>query len=165
MLTVRKATQQDAEYIHSLAEIVFPATYREILSPEQLDYMMDWMYAPDSIRQQMDKGHVFMIASIDGTDCGYASVEQQAIDLFHLQKLYVLPAFQGRHIGQFLFNEAVRYIQSVHAEPCVMELNVNRTNKAFHFYQRMGMTVAAEGDFPIGNGYYMNDYIMALKIG
>ena len=30
--------------------------------------------------------------------------------------------------------------------------------------QHMGMRKLREGDFPIGNGYYMNDYIMGLEI-
>lgn len=49
-------------------------------------------------------------------------------------------------------------------EPCLMELNVNRNNKALQFYEYMGMRKLREGDFPIGNGYYMNDYIMGLDI-
>ena len=56
------------------------------------------------------------------------------------------------------------YIRSVHPGPCRMELNVNRHNRALHFYERMGMRVLREGDFPIGDGYYMNDYIMGLEI-
>jgi len=45
-----------------------------------------------------------------------------------------------------------------------MELNVNRNNKALHFYEHKGMKKLREGDFPIGNGYYMNDYIMGLEL-
>ena len=45
-----------------------------------------------------------------------------------------------------------------------MELNVNRNNKALNFYERMGMKKLREGDFPIGNGYCMNDFIMGLEI-
>lgn len=59
---------------------------------------------------------------------------------------------------------AVEYIRSVHPRPCMMELNVNRRNRALHFYERMGMRRLREGDFPIGDGYYMNDYIMGLEI-
>lgn len=43
-------------------------------------------------------------------------------------------------------------------------LNVNRNNKALHFYEHKGMKKLREGDFPIGNGYYMNDYIMGLEL-
>jgi hypothetical protein len=45
-----------------------------------------------------------------------------------------------------------------------IDKNVNRNNKALQFYEHMGMRKLREGDFPIGNGYYMNDYIMGLEI-
>lgn len=45
-----------------------------------------------------------------------------------------------------------------------MELNVNRSNRARGFYERMGMKKLREGDFPIGEGYFMNDYIMGIDL-
>ncbi|MDR1102706.1 MAG: GNAT family N-acetyltransferase [Tannerella sp.] len=164
MFTIEQATVQDVERIRRMALRVFPDTYREIISPEQTDYMMEWMYAPAQIRRQMEEGQVYLILLKDGEDGGYASVERQEKDLFILQRLYVLPAFQGCQAGRFLFDEAVKYIREVHPEPCVMELHVNRYNRAVHFYRRMGMSVDREGDFPIGNGFYMNDYIMKRVI-
>lgn len=165
MYTIRKATVADCILINKLAQMVFPATYGEILSTEQLNYMMDWMYAPENIRKQMEEeGHVYFIAYEECEPCGYLSIQQQEKDVFHLQKIYVLPYFQGAHCGSFLFREAIKYIKEVHPEPCLMELNVNRQNKALDFYERMGMKKLREGDFPIGNGYYMNDYIMGLEI-
>ena len=154
----------DCALIRRLAGEVFPATYREILAPAQLDYMMEWMYSEESLQGQFRAGHVWFIASSDGEPCGYVSVERQGEDLFHLQKIYVLPRFQGLGAGEFLFRRAVEYIRSVHPGPCMMELNVNRRNRALHFYERMGMRRLREGDFPIGDGYYMNDYIMGLEI-
>ena len=165
MFTIRKATIADCDLINKMAKEVFPATYKEILSSEQLEYMMDWMYAPANIRKQIeDEGHVYFIAYEECEPCGYVSVQPQGEDVFHLQKIYVLPYFQGAHCGSFLFKEAIKYIKEVHPSPCLMELNVNRHNKALDFYKRMGMKKLREGDFPIGNGYYMNDYIMGLEI-
>ncbi|NDV82919.1 GNAT family N-acetyltransferase [Bacteroides sp. 51] len=165
MLDLRRATTEDCGLIHDMAMIVFPATYSELLSKEQLDYMLEWMYAPQSIRKQMEVDHhVYFVAYKDEEPCGYVSVEQQDTDLFHLQKIYVLPEFQGHGIGIFLFQAAIRYIKEIHPSPCLMELNVNRQNKALQFYERMGMRKLREGDFHIGNGYYMNDYIMGLDI-
>ena len=45
-----------------------------------------------------------------------------------------------------------------------MELNVNRENRAIRFYEHMGMHKARQGDFSIGNGYFMNDYIMSMEL-
>ena len=164
MITIRRATGSDAPLIRRLAEEAFPATYCEILTPAQIDYMMEWMYGVESLRSQFREGHVYFIASCDDTPCGYVSVQRESEALYHLQKIYVLPRFQGLGAGEFLFRRAVEYIRSVHPGPCMMELNVNRRNRALHFYERMGMRRLREGDFPIGDGYYMNDYIMGLEI-
>lgn len=165
MFTIRKATIDDCNLINEMAKDVFPATYKDILSSEQLDYMMEWMYAPANIRKQMEEeGHAYFVAYLDGEACGYLSVQPQEVDVFHLQKIYVLPSFQGKQVGAYLFEQAIAYIKEVHPTPCLMELNVNRDNKALAFYQRMGMRKLREGDFPIGNGYYMCDYIMGLDI-
>lgn len=41
MFTIKKATLADIEVIRTLAAQTFPATYQHILTPEQIDYMMD----------------------------------------------------------------------------------------------------------------------------
>lgn len=165
MFSIRKATVDDCELIRKLAEVVFPATYQEILSREQLDYMMEWMYSIDSLIKQMtEEGHVYFIAYKEDEACGYVSIQPESKDLFHLQKIYVLPYFQGHHLGEKLFRTAIDYIKEIHPEPCRMELNVNRNNKALQFYEHLGMKKVREGDFHIGNGYYMNDYIMGIDI-
>ena len=48
MFTIRKATTADCGLIHDMASIVFPATYKEIISAEQMEFMMDWMYSHDN---------------------------------------------------------------------------------------------------------------------
>ena len=111
MFTIRKATTDDCGLINQMAGEVFPATYKEILSPEQLDYMMDWMYSPENIQKQMEEeGHVYFIAYEECEPCGYVSVQQQEENVFHLQKIYVLPYFQGAHCGSFLFREAIIFL-------------------------------------------------------
>ncbi|WP_302250816.1 GNAT family N-acetyltransferase [uncultured Alistipes sp.] len=164
MLTIRDASERDIDLIRRLAGEAFPATYRELLTPGQLDYMMKWMYSEASLRRQLAEGHHYFIAETDGEPCGYLSVERQGPDLFHLQKIYVLPRYQGIGAGAALFRHAVAYIRGVHPGRSLMELNVNRQNRALHFYEHMGMRRLREGDFPIGEGYYMNDYIMGLEI-
>ena len=164
MLAVRRIAEEGIPTIRRIAAVAFPATYRDLLSPGQLDYMMEWMYSEESLRGQFRAGHVWFVVSADGEPCGYVSVERQGGRLFHLHKIYVLPRFQGIGAGALLFRSAVAYVRSVCPEPCRMELNVNRHNRALHFYERMGMRKLREGDFPIGGGYWMNDYLMGLEI-
>ena len=166
MFEIRKATLEDIALINELAWIVFPHTYKELLSPGQIEFMMDWMYSPTNLRKQItEDGHVYYLAFQRNTPAGYLSIQPEAEHIFHLQKIYVLPSFQGMKLGKLLFQQAIDGIKELHPEPCQMRLNVNRFNtKAIEFYQRMGMKKIFEGDFDIGHGYLMQDYIMALDI-
>lgn len=166
MFEIRKATLEDIALINELAWIVFPHTYKELLSPGQIEFMMDWMYSPSNLHKQMtEDSHVYYLAFQGNTPAGYLSIQPEAEHIFHLQKIYVLPSFQGMKLGKLLFQQAIDGIKELHPEPCQMRLNVNRYNtKAVEFYQRMGMKKIFEGDFDIGHGYLMTDYIMALDI-
>ena len=191
---IEKASGEDIMCIHDMAQVVFRHTYREILSPEQMEYMMDWMYSPANLQKQLDEGHVYYIAYRDGKACGYVSVQPEGIAddgrlLFHLQKIYVLPSEQGHGLGRALFARAVAHVreavlarEAAHVqevaggctEECVegcvegcgarIELNVNRNNPSIGFYHHLGLRILRQGDFHIGNGYYMNDYIMGLEV-
>lgn len=163
--TIREASRADIPLIRRLAGEAFPATYGTILTPEQIDYMMEWMYSAASLLAQFDGGQRFFIAASGDEPCGYLSIERQGKRLFHLQKIYLLPGFQGRGLGRMLFLHAADTVRSMAHGPCRMQLNVNRYNPALRFYERMGMVRVGEGDFPIGAGYFMNDFIMELRIG
>lgn len=166
MFEIRKATLEDIPLINELAWIVFPHTYKELLSPGQIEFMMDWMYSPANLQKQMtEDGHTYFIAYEGNEPAGYLSIQPEGEHTYHLQKIYVLPSFQGKKLGKQLFNHAIQAIKELHPEPCQMRLNVNRYNtKAVDFYFRMGMKKVFEGDFDIGHGYLMTDYIMALDI-
>ena len=58
-------------------------------------------------KQMEEEGHVYFIAYKGDEPCGYVSVQPQEDAIFHLQKIYVLPAFQGQHLGSFLFRQAI----------------------------------------------------------
>lgn len=172
-VTIRKALPEDLPLIQGMADIVFRETYAPILSPSQMEYMMDWMYSLPNLRQQLSEGHTYYLAFADGIPVGYVSVQHdlfspsEGLDIYHLHKIYVLPGHQKEGIGDRLFDQAITHIlaaQRLSGRPARMELNVNRNNPALTFYQRRGMRILRSGDFPIGNGFYMNDFIMGLDL-
>ena len=169
MITVRTVESADLQVVHDMAEVVFRQTYKDILSPEQMEYMMEMMYSLPNLNKQLEDGHHYYLAS-DGEDhCGYVSVQYQEQDgeikVFHLHKIYVMPQWQGKGIGKLLFDHVVTHVMNAKGEsPARIELNVNRYNKAVDFYRHLGMQVLLEEDFPIGNGFYKTDYIMGLNL-
>ena len=162
---ISRCNLDDIPVIRRIANVAFRHTYRNILSGEQMEYMMNWMYSEESLTHQIrDDGHQFFLADADGEPVGYASVSTDAEHVYHLQKLYVLPLYQGKGIGKQLLTAAVDYLRSQDPEPFSLELNVNRNNRAVGFYRSQGLEILRQGDFPIGGGFYMNDYIMGLQV-
>lgn len=164
MITIRPATEQDFPLIRRLADEVFPATYTLLLPEGQVEYMMEMMYSAEALQEQLQSGHRFFLGYVGGEPAGYLSIEQQGDSLFHLHKLYVLPRFQRSGLGRTLFEEAVREVRRRGVLPARIELNVNRENKALGFYERIGMRRDRVVDIKIGEGFEMNDYIMAYDI-
>ena len=74
-----------------------------------------------------------------------------------------MPSMHGKGIGRLLFNQAQEHVSN-RVVSSRIELNVNRMNAAVQFYRHIGMSVLREGDFHIGEGFYMNDYIMGIDV-
>lgn len=171
-LHIQRSGIPDIGTIRAMADVVFRKTYRDILSPEQMEFMMEWMYGEESLREQVcGKGKTFCIARDgNGEPCGYVSFETEGTlpdgrPLYHLQKLYVMPSHQGRGLGKALLESVRNTLSERHPDGWRFELNVNRENPAVGFYERMGLIRVRQGDFPIGHGFYMNDYIYADEAG
>lgn len=169
MIKIVKATSDDLLTIHNMAQVVFRHTYKDILSAEQMEYMMDMMYSLPNLRKQLDEGHHYYIAyDQNSSPCGYVSVQHEGQDengkdVFHLHKIYVMPGMQGRGVGMKLFQTVVSHVRGMVSQARI-ELNVNKFNNAVNFYLHIGMKVIHEEDYPIGNGFYKTDYIMGLDV-
>lgn len=163
-LVIRTAGIDDLNTIGYLAQQIWPGTYKDILSPEQLQYMMDLIYSPDSLQQQMIRHkHVFLLAVLNDEPVGFAAYSPlREAGVYKLHKLYVHPGTQGKGIGKALIEFVIDQLPVPPAT--TLRLNVNRYNKARYFYEKMGFIVTKEEDIDIGHHYYMNDYVMEKKL-
>lgn len=162
MLSIRNATKADIPLIRELTFKVWPQTYSSIISKEQIDFMLDMMYSKTSLQQQMTEGCHFIIALDNTEPIGFASYHKTEPSVFKLDKIYVLPSQQGKGTGKFVIDYIINEIQQCGAAS--LQLQVNRYNKARSFYEKFGLIVIKEADFNIGNGFFINDYVMEKKL-
>lgn len=163
MTTIRDAVIEDIPLIRRLAQEIWPATYGELLSPDQLQYMLELFYSPTALETQMREGHRFLVLEEDGVPQGFADFSE--IDppgTVKLHKLYVLPSGQGKGWGRQLLQQVISLSEALEAH--AIQLQVKRDNSARHFYEKMGFRVLHELDLEIGNGYFMRDYIMQYDL-
>ncbi len=65
---------------------------------------------------------------------------------------------QGLGLGKELMTSVIDQVKTAGAKKLL--LNVYRLNKAIAFYKKLGFDIIKEEDVDIGNGYFMNDYVM-----
>lgn len=160
-IRLKSAALRDAETIANLAEITWYAHYPPIIGVDQVRYMLDKMYHIDVLCGHISNGpQEFYLILDDGEPTGFIAVEMRLPDELFLQKLYVLPQMHRRGFGAGALNQIIEHYP--HATS--MRLQVNRQNiTAINFYFKRGFTIECAADFDIGNGYFMNDFIMVKQ--
>ena len=161
-MTIRKASSADASLIRDMAYEIWPETYSQILSKDQLEYMLGLFYNEQKLKTEIEQGVEFILIYEDVQPAGFASFSKTEPEVYKLHKIYVLPSQQGKGTGRFIIDEVIKAIKQVGA--MALQLNVNRNNNAKLFYEKLGFVVIREEDIDIGNGYFMNDYVMEKKL-
>ena len=163
MYEIKKAGTGDIPLIRELTFRVWPQTYTSILSPEQIDYMLEMMYSEASLKKQMaENGCQFIIVYEDGNPVGFASYSEEEPKRWKLNKIYVLQNQQGKGTGKYVIHYIIEEIKKQNANS--LFLQVNRYNNAKAFYEKLGFTEIDLINLDIGNGYFMNDYVMEKKL-
>jgi ribosomal protein S18 acetylase RimI-like enzyme len=162
-LTIREAGLNDLQTVESLAQEIWPGTYGQIISADQLSYMLQLIYSQSSLQRQMlQEHHQFLIAELDGKPIGFADYSLYEPGIYKLHKIYVHASTQGKGVGKALIDHIIGKLSELKAHTLL--LNVNRYNKARLFYEKLGFAVKKEEDIDIGNGYFMNDYVMKKEL-
>jgi ribosomal protein S18 acetylase RimI-like enzyme len=164
MVSIIKADADSIPIIKKLAHLTWQVTYKEILSAEQIDYMLHLFYDEASLQKQLEQEHQFILAVENKEVVGFASYSLKKENdpaVYKLHKIYVHPAKQGKSIGKILLDYVIDDIKEKKATE--LELNVNRYNKALSFYKKNGFEIIDDEDIDIGNNYFMNDYVMRKK--
>lgn len=165
MKTIRIASKTDLSVIQHIATVAYHETYIHIIGMEQVDFMLRKFYNLDALSEQMDQGHIFIVATEEGEDIGFAAYNkiEEIPGVFKLQKLYLLPERQGSGLGRFLVEEVISKVSEAGGFKLI--LNVNRYNKSRGFYEKLGFVITEKVDIPIGEHFFMNDYVMEREIG
>jgi ribosomal protein S18 acetylase RimI-like enzyme len=164
MAYIRLIDTSEVEEVTKLAHQIWPDTFRDILTTEQLQFMLEWMYNPETLTSQIQSGHLFFLLENEQGNIGFMGIQvaHPSSDLLKIHKLYVLPSQQGKGYGKLLIEHAVSVAKSYGNS--TITLNVNRFNKSVNFYQAMGFQITREEDIEIGHGYLMEDYVMELSL-
>ena len=179
-----RAAEVDLPAISELAGVIWRECYPGIITTGQIDYMLARMYSPDVLRDEIrSQGIHYDCLFVDSKMAGFSSYgptevgmprrgvpdghpqgsAQCAVPTFKLHKLYLLPELHGRGLGSRLLQHCEREVRHLGARWLILAVN-RRNAKAIAAYQRNGFVIVDSVVTDIGNGFVMDDYIMAKDL-
>lgn len=145
-----------------LANEIWHETYDPLLPPGQTAYMLEKFQSPDAVTAQIEtQNYHYFLLQKDQLAVGFIGVVpncEKAGEML-LSKIYLLSAFRGQGIVRAAF----RFLKKFAAENSIAKiwLTVNKQNQhAQDVYRHYGFQTAKAVKTAIGNGYFMDDYIM-----
>lgn len=145
-----------------LAEEIWQEHYADILTPEQVRYMVDRFQSSQAIQAHLREGVQYRLIETEGLPQGYMAYQLQEGKLF-LSKLYLRKGARG----QGLARQAVAYLEERcrEAGTHVIWLTVNKRNSgSIAAYTALGFRTVDAVVTDIGGGYVMDDYIMEKAV-
>lgn len=163
-VTISPLDENEIDILIPLAYRIWHAHYPGIITSQQIDYMLERGYTRQVIMDEIaSQGVIWLAIRAGAAMIGFASTGPYPPDRMKLHKLYLLPEYHGTGIGARALAEVERIARDNAASTLV--LNVNRHNsKAIRAYERAGWRVAEEVVVDIGNGYVMDDFVMAKQL-
>ncbi len=153
-------TTEDILVVQHLARNIWEEAYDDLLSKDQINYMLTMMYSSKVILEELSGGAVWEIIFQEGTPCGYISYSISGDDAVKLSKLYIEKSSRAKGIAEEAIKRVLRY--AAENRKALVFLTVNKGNaRAIKAYEKNGFAVTDSVVTDVGNGFVMDDYIMS----
>ena len=170
MVTIRKATTEDAAIIADIGKVSFLESHGHSAPAPDIDVYVAKKYTVDVMRGELENTeNIFHLIYCDGQIAGYSkmifNVANEHIPDQHvtcLNRLYLLKEFYDKGLGAQLFEHNVAISKQAHQAG--MWLYVWIENKrAAAFYERAGFAIMGNASFQISVSHSNPNHVMYLR--
>lgn len=154
---------EDIRELACLADEIWHEYWNCILSPEQIDYMLQKFQSENAIKNQIknDNYEYFFIRENE-VNIGYFGVSGKSDYLF-LSKIYVKKGFRNLGFGKSAFSYIIKHAEKSGYKRII--LTVKKTNEnSINAYKKWGFKIIDSVVTDIGMGFVMDDFIMEYEI-
>jgi len=154
----------DIEELITVARRAWHAHYPGIISVEQIEYMLGKGYTRRLILDEIEQHGITWLTIQDGpVIIGLISLGPYGGKTIKLHKLYLLPEYHGKGIGAMALSKVEQIARSENCSSIVLNVNKHNT-KAIRAYERAGWRITEQVVNDIGDGFFMDDYVMSKQI-
>ena len=169
MLTIQTvSSSDDVRQVAMLAHEIWNQHFVTIIGQKQVDYMLNRFQSPSAIVSQIASGSDYFLVNDVRQPApvyvGYLGlVADEVRSRMMISKIYIRQENRGNGLGNGLL-DFVRQLCHERGFKTIW-LTVNRFNDAtVSWYKRKGFVISREIKKDIGEGFFMDDYIMELTV-
>jgi len=163
-MRIVRATLNDLPSISELAGVIWRACYPEIITAAQIEYMLAKMYSLEALQLDLRQGVRYGRLLAGEQFVGFAAHgPTDHAHVFKLHKLYLHPDWHGRGCGSLLLQHCQTDALTLGARRLILTVN-KRNQKAIATYERNGFATVESIITDIGDGFVMDDYVMAKDL-
>lgn len=162
-LRVIPVTNEELVYsLSAVADDIWHEYFTPIIGEEQVDYMLEKFLSPEALVEQINKGYAYYLFSYEYTFAGFAGIHEEDGKLF-LSKLYIHEDFRGKKIASHIFQSFVELCKERNLSKIWLTCNRNNTD-TIAIYEHWGFKKVREEKTDIGNGFFMDDFILEYEV-
>ena len=152
----------DIQTVAALAKEIWHEHFTPIIGIQQVEYMLQNLQSAGPITRQIADGYEYFLLDEDGVKIGYSAVHAEDDALF-LSKLYLRSTSRGNGYASRVLRFYIRLCRQRGLNR--IWLTCNRFNTGtLEVYRHLGFQTVREEKAEIGNGYFMDDYIMERPV-
>lgn len=162
---ISPVTPADIGFVAALARVVWQQTYPGIISQAQIDFMLEQRYHRQRLLDELTRPDLWWDQlRVDGQLAGFSScMRVDGGKEMKLDKIYVEPARQRLGLGARLIAHVAERALALGCGTLILAVN-KRNQAAIAAYRKHGFAVRESVCVDIGQGFVMDDFIMAKPL-
>ena len=157
-IEIRKVSPDDLDQLQRIARQTFHETFSAVNTAENMKKYLDERFSVEKLTAELsDTNTDFYFATLDNRVIGYLKInfglsqtELKDDKAVEIERIYVLQEFQGKKVGQMLYEKAIGIAGQRNAD--YIWLGVWEENhKALRFYRKHGFVEFDKHIFKLGD--------------
>lgn len=169
-MKITRITTNEIDQLQKIGRQTFYETFSTGNTQENMQKYLDERFSIEKLTAELnDKNAIFYFAQLENKIVGYLKInfgdsqtELKDDKSLEIERIYVLKEFQGKKIGQILYDKAIEIAKQKDAD--YIWLGVWEENpRAINFYKKNGFVEFDKHIFKLGNDE-QTDIMMKLKL-
>jgi ribosomal protein S18 acetylase RimI-like enzyme len=157
-MKIRRCNHSDLEQLREIGIKIFQDTFGAQSSAEDMKEYLETAFHPSKLEKELENKLSEFYFLYFGNECagylkintGDAQSEDMGDETLEIERLYISAEYQGKGLGKFLINEAIKFAQEKGKRKVWLGVWENN-EKAIAFYKKSGFVLTGEHTFYVGS--------------